>query len=197
MSTDNKAKIDTLINKAQSIVETEGVTRASLGKVLATLKELANIPDEWTADKYASPEPDEQQARYRISPRDDETFALYLNIMRPGKVIPPHNHTTWACIAAVEGSEYNTVYNRTDGSTSAGHATLEVDHEIEVRPGHGIALLAADIHSVKILGEKPIRHLHFYGKALETLTERLAYDMEAQTAAVMKMAVATKPAVNA
>lgn len=194
MSAENEAKIDTLVNQARSIVDSEGLTRASLAKVLDTLKELADISDHWTEEHFAAPEQVDQHSRYLIRSSDDKSFTLYLNVMRPGKIIPPHNHTTWACIASVEGTEHNTLYNRVDGGTGAGHAELEKDQVVEVRPGHGIALLPEDIHSVEIKGEKPIRHLHFYGMALETLTERLAFDMEAKTASVLKMTVATQPA---
>lgn len=193
MGAANEAKIDTLVDKARSIIDSEGVTRASLDKVLNTLKELADIPDQWTEAQYDAPEQVDQHSRYLIRSSDDKSFTLYLNVMRPGKLIPPHNHTTWACIASVEGTEHNTLYNRVDGGTGAGPAELEVSDEIEVRPGHGIALLPDDIHSVQIKGERPIRHLHFYGMALETLTERLAFDREAKTAAILKMTVATQP----
>ena len=192
MSTDNDAKIDAMIEQARTIVTSEGVTRASLAKVLEAMKALAALRDQWTASRYADPGEDERQARYLISSDHDQGFTLYLNVMRPGNKVPPHNHTTWACIAAVEGSEHNTLYERVDGGKAAGPAKLTVAGEMEVRPGEGIALLADDIHSVEIKGDRLIRHLHFYGKALETLTDRLMFDLAADTARPMKMAVATK-----
>lgn len=192
MSTHSDAKIDAVVERARSIVTNEGVTRASLAKVLDAIKELAALPDRWSAAKYVDPEPQERQARYLLRSDDDDGFTLYLNVMRPGHKVPPHNHTTWACIAAVEGSEHNTLYDRIDGGKGAGPAKLKIAREVEVQPGEGIALLADDIHSVEIKGEKPIRHLHFYGKALETLSERLVFDLVAGTAKPMTMTVATK-----
>jgi predicted metal-dependent enzyme (double-stranded beta helix superfamily) len=150
------------------------------------------LPGRWTPERYADPELDQRQARYLIATDPDDSFTLYLNVMRPGNRIPPHNHTTWACVAAVTGSEHNTVYERTDGSNSAGPATLKVLREVDVSPGGGIALLADDIHSVEIKGDQPIRHLHFYGKALETLSDRLMFDLSDGVAKPMKMAVATR-----
>ncbi|MGX9177073.1 hypothetical protein [Mesorhizobium sp. BHbdii] len=192
MRSDNDAMIDAMVERARAIVTSEGATRASLSKVLDALKKLAALPDQWNAANYADPEPNERQARYLVRSDDDQGFTLYLNVMRPGNKVPPHNHTTWACIAAVEGSEHNTLYDRIDGGTGPGPAKLTVTGEVEVRPGEGIALLANEIHSVEIRSETPIRHLHFYGKALEALTERLVFDLEAETAQPMKMAVATK-----
>lgn len=184
--------IDALVAKARLPIERKGVNRESLSEVLKVIEEMARLPGRWNSDLYPDPDAGERQARYLIVSDADDRYTLYLNVMRPGNRIPPHNHTTWACIAAVEGAEHNILYERTDGGCGAGPATVRITQEIEVRPGTGIALLADDIHSVEIRGEQPIRHLHFYGKALETLTQRLMFDIDAGEARPMKMAVATR-----
>lgn len=181
-----------LVTRARERVETEGVTRPVLEKVLAELKALAARSELWTAEHYPDPRPDEQQSRYLIHEDAGNTYALYLNVMRPGKKIPPHNHTTWACIAAVEGAEHNTLYSRVDGGAGAGEAELKVDGVVVIEPGAGVALMPDDIHAVEIKGDRIIRHLHFYGRSLETLSERLTFDPETKTAKVMDIGVTTK-----
>ena len=104
-----------------------------------------------------------------------------MNSIRPGKLTDPHNHTTWAIVAAVEGEEINRFYERTDDGTEPGKATLKQTREVVVQPGIGVAMMPDDIHSIAVVGEKPTLHLHMYGKSLDVVTDRLGFDLEAGT----------------
>lgn len=186
------ASVEDAIQSIREIVAKDGVTRDSLDSVLGQVEALAAQPALWNEADFPPPPPEERQARYLIAEDADKRYALYLNVLRPGKRIPPHNHTTWACIAGVSGIEYNDVYLRTDDGSEPGVGTLAHSRSVEVGPNGGIALLPEDIHSVEIKGDQIIRHLHMYGRALETLTDRITFDLETGRCKPMTVGVQTR-----
>jgi len=180
-----------LVAETRSICDDGAIDRARLDGIREKLAGLAAQRELWSAEDFPDPPDGELQHRYRVACEDDNGITLYMNVLRPGKKSPPHNHTTWACVAAVEGVEHNILYKRTDDESVDGRATLQEDRTIALGPGESIALMPEDIHHIEVRGDEVIRHLHFYGRPLETLSERKAFDTGKGTYSIMDIGVKT------
>ena len=188
-ASERREAVARLIADSKAILGGSPPTRTALGEIAAKLELLAARRHLWSEAEYRSPTEAERQRRYLVTEEPDRTLALYLNVMRKGRRVPPHNHTTWACIAAVEGCEQNFLYERLDDGSEPGRARLRESAQIRVEPGHSITLMPDDIHSVANLEAPIIRHIHFYGRALEVLDQRLIFDLAAGTCKRMVMEI--------
>ena len=190
------AAVAAALDRVHAIAREDGVTPAALARIQAEMETLARQQHLFPAAEFQPPPAGEKGSRrYLLQEDPDGSFALYLLAINPGNESKPHDHTTWAVIAAVEGQELNRVYRRTDAGGREGSASLELVREAVIEPGHGIAYMPADIHSIHTLGDQPTRHLHLYGLALERLDERVGYDLEAGTVQPYNKAF-MRPTVN-
>ena len=170
------------MDRVKAIEREQGVTRPALEAMKAELLHLAGQETLFPAADFPPPPEGEKGAkRYLLQEDPDGRFAIYMLALNPGNSSPPHNHTTWAIITAVDGQEMNKVYRRTDDGSVAGKAVIEQTREVLVEPGTGIAFMPEDIHSIHTAGTRSTRHLHVYGLALERLDEREGFDLEAGT----------------
>ncbi len=164
------AAVAATIERIRGIARSQGITRPALEAIKAEMLALAAQEHLFPSAEFPPPPNGEKGSRrYLLQEDADHRFALYMNALNPGNETRPHDHTTWACIVAVDGQELNKVYRRT------AHG-MEVAFEHMVEPGSGIAFMADDIHSIHTAGTVPTRHLHMYGLALEKLDNRMAYD---------------------
>jgi predicted metal-dependent enzyme (double-stranded beta helix superfamily) len=176
------AHVAATIGRIRAIEAAAGVTRQSLEAMKAEMLGLAANEQLFPSAEFPPPPAGEKGARrYLLQEDPDGRFALYLNALNPGNESKPHNHTTWAVIVAVEGSELNRLWERTDDGSAPGRARLRETGHVTVEPGRGVAFLPNDIHSIHTTGERPTRHLHMYGLALERLDGRLGFDPESGT----------------
>ena len=189
---DRNELVQQFIADARAIAAEGPMDRVRLDKIKDRLMDVAARKELWAEDDFPAPSVAEKQNRFFIADDAETGLTLYLNVMQPGKIIPPHNHTVYACIAAVEGAEQNTVYERVDDGSVPGKAELRLLAEVDLRPGNALAMMADDIHSVVIGGTDVIRHLHFYGQPLESLDQRISYDIDAGTCKVMDIGAKTK-----
>jgi len=168
------AAVADLIARVRAIEREHGVTRAMLERVKPLLIGLAQRRDLFPEDQFP-PGSKTAGGMYRLNEEADLSYALYGSAERSGFRAPPHNHTTWATIAAVRGHEHNMLYRRTDDGGTPGQARLEPADEIAVVPGTAAALLPDDVHTIEIRAPGPALHLHLYGHSLEDLPRRVTF----------------------
>lgn len=169
MSAARSAAVASTIDRIRAI-ERQGISRPVLEEIKAEMLALATREDLFPSSEFPPPpNGDKGNRRYLLQEDADNRFALYINALNPGNETKAHDHTTWAVIVAVDGQELNKVYAKRPGR-------LEVEREVMVEPGTGIAFMADDVHSIHTTGSVPTRHLHMYGLALEKLDNRMAYD---------------------
>ena len=182
IAAERREAVDAALADVRRLTAAGTPDRATLAAITARLEQLAANKALFSRADF--PPPAETagvgaSTRYRLNPDDgDAGLALYLNSINPGKTTAPHNHTTWAVIVAVEGQEVNRLYERTDDRSDPARAQIHVASEFTVQPGASIAFLADDIHSIAVVGTEPTLHFHLYGQPLETLTGRVAIDLE-------------------
>lgn len=153
------------------------VTREQLAEVATLLEALGRRRELFPAEAFALV-PGRPNAIYRLAEDLDGGHALYLSLGAPGKAQPPHDHTTWAIIAGVQGNERNEVYAR-ERSADPLRDVLSHVQRVDVQPGSSIVLGPADVHTIELVGDEPGAHLHFYGLALDRLHGRVVFESTA------------------
>lgn len=183
-----QAAIAGTMSKVRQVEQSRGVTREALDEIRDLLLELAAHTELFPASDFP-PHKDERgfDAIYRLSEDDDHRFALYMSTAERGKKVPPHDHTTWAVIAGVQGDELNVFYERSDDGSQPGRGTLREINRTVVSPGTAVTLMPDDIHHIETGEAGDTLHLHLYGLGLEQLSERVAYDVNAGTYKTMNV----------
>ncbi len=149
-------------------------TSAQLQAVARQLEVLAQQRELFPEKDFAV-DADHPAVVYRLSEQADGSYALYLSAGLPGKAVLPHDHTTWAMISGVQGIERNIFYRR-DKTSDPARDTLTPERTIDVVAGNSVILSPTDVHTIELVGEQTGLHLHFYGRGLDRMPERVVFE---------------------
>ncbi len=161
-----------------------GVNREALERVAERLLALAARRDLFTYDIYPVQDGDGASSIYLLAEDDDHGFAIFAVSEISGNMTPPHDHTTWAVIAGIEGAEVNRLYARDDDGSEPGRARIHETGEVSIGPGTAVAFMPDDIHSIHCFTDEPTLNFHLYGRGIEHLPERKMFNMKDGTCAV-------------
>lgn len=161
----------------QIVPDAQHAPPTQLAEAAALLQELGLRRELFPSSAFTVV-PGRPSSIYRLAEDVDGGYALYLSLGDPGKAQPPHDHTTWAIIAGVQGNERNEVYAR-HPSADPLRDTLTHVRRVDVGPGSSIVLGPDDVHTIELIGDEPGAHLHFYGLALDRLAGRVVFESTA------------------
>lgn len=177
-----EANVRETIERIRTIEQQQGAIPESLESIKAVLLDLAAQTELFPVSEfYPEKDANGMYPIYRLSEDADHRFAMYMSTSIGAKDVPPHNHTTWAVIVGVQGTEENRFYERIDDGSVPGKGQLKQVGGETVRPGVGVCLMPDDIHSIHPRNAEPALHIHMYGLALDHLPNRVTFDMEAGT----------------
>ena len=175
--TQRKTEINRCVQEIRAMISSNGVTRSALSEAKAHLLELATYQELFNTDIFPVQDGDDGSSLYLLSEDVNHEYAFYALSETRGNMTPPHDHTTWAVIAGIEGEELNKFYDRLDNGKDEGQAQIRETHSKVVGVGTGVILLPEDIHSIHCLVEQPTLNFHFYGRSIEHLPNRKAFNM--------------------
>lgn len=174
-----RAAVRACIDDAKALAAGREPDRAALEAIKDRLVALAARRDLFSCARFPvlRERGDDTSSVYLLQEDDDRSWALFAVAELRGNASPPHDHTTWAALAGVEGEELNRFYERLDDGSAEGRAEIRETGEAAVRAGTGIALMPDDIHSIHCLTDAPTLVLHLYGRSIADLPGRKMFDM--------------------
>jgi len=157
------------IRDAELSDEPESERLEIVGRILA---DLAARTELFPARAFPLPE-GSVGGLYRLVEFADQKAALYMSVGLTGRKAQPHTHATWAAVAGVSGGiEFNRLYDRTDDGSTPGHGRLALRGEKAVGPGEVVLLPSGVFHTIEVVSDTPVLHLHAYGRAVDAPTDQ-------------------------
>ena len=156
------------------VPDPESAQKAPLQSVARALEALAAQTELFPLEHFPV-SAENPAAVFRLSEDVDGRYALYASVGLPGKAQPPHDHTTWAIIAGSSGVERN-VFFRREKTRDPERDILTSTSTVDVGLGNSVLLGPDDVHTIELIGEATGVHLHFYGRGLDRLPERVVFE---------------------
>ncbi len=181
LDTIRKIKVNDYIKDIKKLIDHQKITPDTLDSIRQRLLLLATQKELFNAEVFPVKDGDGTSSLYLLSEESDHTLALYVVSELKGNVSPPHNHTTWAVIAGIAGEEINKFYKISKSTNEPGKATIQEYKSEIVMANTGIALMPDEVHSIHCLTDTPTLNFHFYGKSIEHLPNRKAFNMQLGT----------------
>lgn len=179
MNTDGYS-IASLVADLKNVCAQFADEREIIGAVRPLAHRAALSSTSWLEERMYSADPNHGFGVYLLHEEPDHALAVLSVSWLPGRGTPPHDHGTWAVVAAVDGPEKNEFFERIDDRSRRGYAELRKIGEKVCAPGEVVGMPRGVIHRVVNETDAITVSLHVYGKHIN-YTERSQFDLEART----------------
>ncbi len=178
IATTRRQAIEKSIYKIQQVFAS-GVDIPNLEQAKEILSNLASRVELFPRSDFPMPDKGQIERTFLIYQEENGDYGLYVNSSLPGQQSRPHDHGgSWAIVVAVEGEELHKVYKTTTGQSDADSMPIKQAGELTVKPGSAISMMPDGIHSIHAVSDKPLLHLHLYGKSFPCQGQRKEYDLK-------------------
>jgi predicted metal-dependent enzyme (double-stranded beta helix superfamily) len=165
------------ISRIEAIMS-DGIDIPVLEAAKQIMLELCEKSELFPRDDFPIPDNGLHERTFLIYENSDGGYALYVNSGISGQSSPAHNHGgSWAIVAAIEGEETHRLYVDEGNDTHSETAAIRQLTELVVKPGVAVSMMPDGIHSIHA-GNKPLLHLHLYGKSFASQSQRNEYDLD-------------------
>lgn len=184
-------KLSDYVSDIRQLMQDESngqLIKSSITEAIKPLAKRLAACSEFKKDKYRVCDEKQGFGVHLLHEEDNHDLGVFLLSWLPGRGTKPHNHKTWAVVAAIVGEEYETYWTRKDDGSKEGYAELEKTGEATVKAGDVSICLADDIHCVTNRGDSISLSLHTYGKHIN-YTGRSEFDLETNSEMPMMVSV--------
>jgi predicted metal-dependent enzyme (double-stranded beta helix superfamily) len=100
---------------------------------------------------------------YRLAHAPDGRGGIYVSLGFTGRGGgQPHTHASWAAVVGVSGgTETNFIYEKTAADS------FDLKDTVVVGPGDAILLPTGAYHTIEVVSDTPVLHVHAYGERAE------------------------------
>ena len=104
---------------------------------------------------------------FRLVEYADQRDAVYLSLGFTGRSQTPHRHASWATVVGVTGGvETNNLYDFHD-EEGENAARLTHRERVVVGPGEAVSVGTGVFHTIDVVSDEPVLHLHAYGLTVD------------------------------
>jgi hypothetical protein len=165
------ARTEAYLKAAEKVHEIELSSRPErerLEEVTSILTALSRRPELFPPEGFPRA-PGSSGGLFRLAQFPDGLGSLYVSLGFTGRGGgAPHTHPAWAAVVGISGGvERNWIYDSVEPVVEGVEPKLKLREEVVVGPGEAVLIPTGVFHTIEVVSETPVLHLHAYGRRAE------------------------------